>query len=85
MRLLGVGSSASVVVPDLPACGNGIVHIIDGLLLPVQLPGAGAGQAAGQQAALAQLAQQAQGAQAKAAGAPGVGVAGAPGAVISGA
>jgi uncharacterized surface protein with fasciclin (FAS1) repeats len=47
VRLLGVGSEAVVTQPDLLACGAGVVHIIDTLLLPVRLSDGTMGTTAG--------------------------------------
>jgi hypothetical protein len=35
VRLMGLGSSARVTTPDVAVCGNGVVHIVDELLLPI--------------------------------------------------
>jgi hypothetical protein len=52
VRLIGVGSEAVVSQPDLLACGDGVVHVIDTLLLPVRLS-AGAAAAPASAAAAA--------------------------------
>jgi hypothetical protein len=39
VRLMGLGSSARVTQPDIAVCANGVVHIVDELLLPIG-PGA---------------------------------------------
>lgn len=34
LQVQGVGSLARIIVPDVKACGSGIVHITDGFMLP---------------------------------------------------
>ena len=38
VEILGVGSDATVIIADVPAC-NSVVHVIDAVLLPFELPG----------------------------------------------
>merc|ERR1712113_44019 len=38
VKIVGVGSTATVIAPDLLA-GNNVVHVIDEVLLPFELPG----------------------------------------------
>merc|ERR1712113_121222 len=37
VNLIGVGSTATVIAPNLPA-GNNVVHVVDEVLLPFELP-----------------------------------------------
>jgi hypothetical protein len=54
--LLGAGSEAAVTQPDIAAC-TGVVHVIDGLLLPIALPGQQAAPAPMESSAVASPAQ----------------------------
>ena len=38
LRILSKGGSAHVLQPDIFAASGSVVHVVDGLLLPMQLP-----------------------------------------------
>ena len=34
LQVKGIGSTAKIIDPDLPACGPSVVHVVDTVLLP---------------------------------------------------
>jgi hypothetical protein len=39
VRVVSAGSSPSIIRPDIRAGANGVMHVINGMLVPVRLPG----------------------------------------------